>query len=69
MERRFEILQRIVQPLQKGILRCSLCGGEIAAGECYWYCNGASICGGCLGEFARTELAPYRQIRGEEEAL
>ena len=47
-------------------LRCSFCGAEIANGEGYWYCNGASICGDCLPEFARQELAPFRQIRGRE---
>ena len=49
-------------------LRCSLCGAEITEGEGYWYCNGASVCGACLPEFARQELAPFRRVRGREAA-
>ena len=49
-------------------LRCSLCGAEIPDGEGHWYCNGASVCGVCLPEFAQQELAPFRQIRGREAA-
>ena len=49
-----------------GTLRCSLCGLEISRGERYWYCNGSSVCAGCLLEFARMELAPFCQIRGRE---
>ncbi len=45
---------------------CTLCGREIVRGEIYWYCNGSTVCGGCLGTFARAELAPFRQVRGEE---
>ncbi len=51
---------------RSGILVCSLCGREITGGEEYWYCNGSSICGQCLAEFARGELAPYRLVRGKE---
>ena len=49
-------------------LCCSLCGAEITRGEGYWYCNGASICGGCLPDFARQELGPFRRVRGREAA-
>ena len=48
------------------ILLCSLCGQEITPGEEYWYCNGSSVCRECLTDFARAELAPYRQTRGKE---
>ena len=54
---------------RRHILLCSLCGQEIAPGEEYWYCNGSSVCGCCLGDFARAELAPYRQTRGKEAHL
>ena len=50
-------------------LLCSLCGGEITEGESYWYLNGASVCERCFCDFARGELAPYRQIRGREAEL
>ncbi len=50
-------------------LVCSLCGQAITIGEEYWYCNGSSICSDCLAEFARAELAPYRQTRGKEVSL
>ena len=50
-------------------VRCTLCGREITTGETYWYCNGSSVCGCCLGDFARAELAPYRQTRGKEARL
>lgn len=51
--------------LRRGLL-CTLCGREITEGECYWYLNGQSVCGGCFCDFAKGELAPYRQIRGRE---
>ena len=51
---------------RRHILLCSLCGQEIAPGEEYWYCNGSSVCRECLPDFARAELAPYRQTRGKE---
>ena len=47
-------------------LTCSLCGQAITNGEEYWYCNGTSVCRCCLNDFARAELAPYRQTRGKE---
>ena len=50
-------------------LLCTLCGREITTGETYWYCNGSSVCACCLGDFARAELAPYRQTRGKEAHL
>ncbi len=28
--------------------------------------NGTTICVRCLADFAREELAPYRQMRGRE---
>ena len=52
-----------------GRLLCSLCGGEITRGAPYWDLNGESVCEDCLPEFARLELAPYRQTRGREEAI
>ena len=55
--------------LGRHTLLCTLCGQEILEGETYWYCNGASVCAACLAEFARGELAPYRQTRGEETRL
>ena len=48
-------------------LRCTLCGREIGWGEEYWACGVRRICGDCFPEFARGELAPWREIRGEEE--
>ena len=60
-----ELQRNIGLPLE-GVLRCTLCGAEIPQGESYWHCNGQSICGVCLAEFARTELAPYRCVRGRE---
>ncbi len=45
-----------------------MCGQEITKGEEYWYCNGSCVCFRCLGDFARAELAPYRQTRGKETA-
>ena len=51
---------------QPSTLVCSLCGREIPTGEEYWYCSGCSICGRCLPDFARQELAPCREIRGKE---
>lgn len=48
------------------VLRCTLCGAEICSGEDYWYCNGTSVCRDCLADYARRELAPYRQVRGRE---
>ena len=50
-------------------LLCTLCGREITTGEAYWYCNGSSVCAHCLADFARAELAPYRQTRGKEAHL
>lgn len=50
-------------------LLCTLCGREIPAGEEYWICNGSCICCGCLGDFARQELSPCRQVRGKESHL
>ena len=49
-------------------LYCTLCGREIPEGEGYWYCNGESVCGDCLPDYARAELSPYRQVRGREVA-
>ena len=51
------------------ILRCTLCGQEILTGEEYWRCNGFSVCGDCLPEFARQELAACRRQRGKEAGL
>ncbi len=55
--------------LERWILRCSLCGQEIAEGEEYWSCNGFTVCGDCLPAFARQELAPYSLLRGKEVRL
>ncbi len=51
------------------VLRCTLCGREIVRGEEYWACNGSRVCAGCLPELARRELAPCREILGEEEGV
>ena len=40
------------------LVRCTLCGREITAGEEYWCCNGSRVCAGCLPELARQELWP-----------
>ena len=48
------------------ILRCTLCGHEIACGEEYWACNGSLVCVGCLPELARQELAPCHETHGKE---
>ncbi len=50
-------------------LLCTLCGQEIAEGEEYWFCSGASVCAACLPDLARRELAPCREIRGREAGL
>ena len=47
-------------------LSCSFCGAEISVGETYWYINGFVLCGDCLPDFARMELAPCRETRGKE---
>ena len=52
---------------ERHILACTLCGREIPFGAQYWYLNGSSVCPACLADFARGELAPYRQVRGEED--
>ena len=62
-------LREIRRCRKGGRLLCSLCGGEIPRGAPYWYLNGESVCEDCLPEFARLELAPYRQTRGREEAI
>lgn len=49
-------------------VRCTLCGREITTGEEYWVCNGSRVCTECLPEFARGELAPCRETRGEERS-
>lgn len=48
-------------------LRCTLCGGAVLPGEEYWACNGHRVCAMCLPELARRELAPCREILGEEK--
>lgn len=48
------------------VLRCTRCGREIARGEEYWNSGGSRVCGECFPEFARSELAFCREIRGEE---
>ena len=57
------------RPGRQTTLRCTLCGREITTGEEYWACNGSRICAGCLPEFARQELAPCHETRGEEAGL
>lgn len=52
-----------------GTLLCTLCGREIVQGEEYWACNGSRVCAACLTDFARGELAPYRETRGREASL
>ena len=51
------------------VLRCTLCGRELLLGEEYWACSGSRVCAGCLPELARRELAPCREIYGEERTL
>lgn len=51
------------------LVRCTLCGWEITAGEEYWCCNGSRVCTGCLPELARQELWPCREIRGREARI
>ena len=51
------------------LVRCTLCGREITAGEEYWCCNGSRVCAGCLPELARQELCPCREIRGREARI
>lgn len=51
------------------IVRCTVCGRELALGEEYWCCNGARVCAVCLPELARQELRPCREIRGQEGCL
>lgn len=40
------------------VVRCSICGREIASGEEYWVCNGTLACTDCLPDLARQELLP-----------
>ena len=47
-------------------LLCTLCGQAVPEGEEYWYRNGEQVCPDCLADYARGELAPFRQIRGKE---
>ncbi len=54
------------RPRSRRVLRCTLCGQEIALGEEYWVCNGSLACAMCLPELARRELAPCREVRGRE---
>lgn len=54
------------QQNRRGELLCTLCGRAITLGEEYWSCSGSQVCAGCLEEFARGELAPFREIRGRE---
>lgn len=54
---------------QRGGTRCGECGGEICPGESYWQINGGLICAGCLSEYARLELEPFRRVRGEEQGV
>lgn len=51
------------------VVRCTLCGRELASGEEYWYCSGTLACPDCLSELARRELLSCREIRGREERL
>ena len=59
-------MQHIHRRRGRQTLLCTLCGREITEGEEYWACNGSRVCGGCLGAFARTELAACREVRGRE---
>ena len=59
-------MQQKSRRLGRHTLFCTLCGREITIGEDYWYCNGSCICSDCLSDFARAELAPYRQTHGKE---
>ena len=45
------------------VVRCSICGREIASGEEYW------VCTDCLPDLARQELLPCRVLRGKEDRL
>ena len=51
------------------VVRCSICGREIASGEEYWVYNGTLACADCLPELARQELRPCRAICGKEDGL
>ena len=51
------------------VVRCSICGREIASGEEYWVCNGTLACTDCLPDLARQELLPCRVLRGKEDRL
>lgn len=44
---------------------CHLCGGEIYRGEEYWRINAQAVCEGCLEDYARQALAPFRCRGGE----
>ncbi len=51
------------------VLLCSCCGAQLQRGESYWYINGAAVCADCLPAFTRSELEPFRRMRGEEAVL
>ena len=51
------------------VVRCSICGREIVAGEEYWVCNGTLACADCLPNLARQELRPCLVLRGKEDGL
>ena len=54
---------------RRRLLRCTLCGREILSGEEYWACRGCLACGECLPVLARRELAPCREVCGEERSI
>ena len=51
------------------VVRCSICGREIASGEEYWVCNGTLACTDCLPDLARQELLPCRVKGGQTMTL
>jgi len=49
-------------PYQEG--QCSLCRGELYAGDGYFELEGRVVCEDCLGRWAKLYFAPQRRRMG-----
>lgn len=51
-----------MEPYEGGVSgECTLCGGEIYAGETYYAINAQTICRDCLPELAARHFAPFQR--------